>query len=225
MPIHFKVSKWSAWVQGDSRGLSVADTPPPIPAMLRRRLGTVGRAAAGLVMDTLPAQANPVVVFCSRHGDIERTLKVLHSLTCEEPVSPMDFSLSVHNAIAGILSIHNGVTAGISSISACGEELVPALLEAAAFLSADCRQVMCVHCEVPLPEIFHADEPGLAYASCYILSADEGVSLTLSHAGEEREAAPSGSLPPALQFHEFLGSAQANLAITHNGGRWTIARN
>ena len=51
-----------------------------------------------------PAEHLPTV-FASRHGEVRSTQKMLAQLVAHEPLSPVEFSHSVHNSIAGQASI------------------------------------------------------------------------------------------------------------------------
>ena len=100
--MYLVIKEWSFW------HASTDETPPsskinPLPAALRRRLNKFGRAAAGMSADKV--QGDPLIVFASRYGDAERSATILQEIAKGEDVSPMQFSLSVHNAVSGILSI------------------------------------------------------------------------------------------------------------------------
>lgn len=235
MAIEFSVSNWSGWTLPSAAGLfpaaavQVADAPDvsAIPPLLRRRLNTLGRACAAEVLRQLRAGDNLPIVYCSRHGDIERTLGVLIDLASGEPVSPMNFSLTVHNAIAGIVSIHQGISANISSIAAGEEGLVPVLFEAMGLLSEEHPAVLCILGDVPLPAIYreHCRWPDLPFAACFTLSSGQGLPLTLDFPdGRPPAAEPSPSGPQPLQFIDFLSSPRPAFAIPHNGECWTVRK-
>ncbi len=226
MAITFAVSQWSGWspanVAGDAPSGPVSRDPKPdvaaIPPMLRRRLNLLGRAAASQMLQLLPEKQDVPVVYCSRHGDIERTLTVLASVVDGEPVSPMHFSLAVHNAICGVVSIHRGMTANISAI-ASAEGLVPVLLEAAALLSPATPRVLCVLADTTLPDVYcqTGEEPGTPFAIGFMVTRDEGVTLSLSTDG----TVPKRTTSP-LSFVEFLTSPHQRLLANHNGLSWQI---
>ncbi|WP_051908668.1 beta-ketoacyl synthase chain length factor [Candidatus Odyssella acanthamoebae] len=83
---------------------------PTIPPLVRRRLTTLGQMAFRGFYSTKEranGQDLPWVV-SSRHGDYQRTQNLLTELSTQEPISPTNFSLSVHNAIAGQFAIATG---------------------------------------------------------------------------------------------------------------------
>jgi len=76
-------------------------------------------------------------VFCSRHGEIGRTLSLLRGIAADEPLSPADFTMSVHNSIGGILSIATGNRAAQSAVAAGADSFCQGLIEALAELHRD----------------------------------------------------------------------------------------
>ena len=92
---------WIAWSKGTTKPQPEPAQPAAIlPSMLRRRISTIGQMAFRASY-MLSEQRTARFVFCSRHGEFDRTLRILNSLYIGEPISPADFSLSVHNALAG----------------------------------------------------------------------------------------------------------------------------
>lgn len=234
MTINFAVTEWSGWTptllpnsNPGTRSIKHHETPDvsAIPAMLRRKLNTLGRACAAQVLDVLPASTPDIpLVYCSQHGDIQRTLSVLLELAESASVSPNNFSLAVHNAICGVLSIHAGLTGSINTIAAGQQGLVPVLLEAAGLLSPSCPQVLCVMCDVPLPDVYQTadSQPQAPFAICFLLSATAGTGLSLNQAEAEAGSAPYIT---ALNFCEFLDDQTASaMAVTHNGCSWEIVK-
>lgn len=233
MTVKFAVSEWSGWTPvqpshagADTASIKYHQTPDvsAVPAMLRRRLNSLGRACTSEVLALLPSDPDIPVVYCSQHGDIERTLAVLLELASSETVSPNNFSLAVHNAICGVLSIHAGLTGSINTIAAGQQGLVPVLLEAAGLLSSSCPLVLCVLCDVPLPEVYQSAEsqPHAPYAVCFIVSTTGGVALNLRQLGSAPD--PAEYVPP-LDFCAFLDdTAATSLTLAHNGCGWEIAK-
>ncbi|MEJ2760943.1 MAG: beta-ketoacyl synthase chain length factor [Gammaproteobacteria bacterium] len=232
MAIELAISNWSGWTPSSSVSpVRIAETPDvsSIPTLLRRRLNMLGRACATEIMRHIHDGDNLPIVFCSRHGDIERTFGILTDLARNEPVSPMNFSLSVHNAIAGVISIHLGISANISSIAALEEGLVPVLLEAVGLLDDEQNKVLCVLGDVPLPEIYRKDclWPDTPFVVCFTVSTQDGLPLCLDMEHQQFTPDSASSQQPSLEplkFVEFLASAQQSLTTPHNGGWWTIRK-
>lgn len=194
-----------------------------VPAMLRRRLNTLGRGAISQMLKLLPEDEELPMVYCSQHGDIERTLSVLLDLAKDGSVSPKNFSLAVHNAICGVLSIHSGLKGPINAIAAGEQALVPFLLEAAGTL-LDYEQVLCIMCDVPLPEVYRTEQslPQTAYAACFLLGRDKGQQIEIQVMNDNADSAPTMS---ALQLVQFLSSTDSDEAkAMHNTQAWRLRK-
>ncbi|MEX0828490.1 MAG: beta-ketoacyl synthase chain length factor [Haliea sp.] len=131
----------------------MADSPSPaaFPAMLRRRLGGLHRHAVDTV-GRLADLNKAIFVVGSRHGDYGRTVRLLESLADDDEVSPADFSLSVHNALAGLLSIamknrqsHVSIAAGPDTFNAVFMESFGLLYRHPG------TPVVVICCDEPLP--------------------------------------------------------------------------
>ena len=234
MPISFSINQWSGWIpteelDADGQSLSpcmdCSEKPDVaiIPAMLRRRLNTLGRAAAAELLKYFDVGGNIPVVYCSQHGDIERTLSVLETLAEEEPISPMHFSLAVHNAICGVLSIHTGNEANICSLAAGEQGVVPALLEAAGIIEEGAEKVLCIIADVRLPDIYYdaSSKPKLPFTVSALISranSENRFSLQLS------EPTDSFSYQCPTELVAFLDSGKSSLALHHNGNNWLLKR-
>lgn len=101
--------------------------------MMRRRLSSLSRMAlkvAGDCIGGVDAQAPARVVFASRHGELRRTTDILRDIEAGNAVSPNAFSLSVLNAMSGILGMVRRDRSAATAVSAGAETLGYALLEA-----------------------------------------------------------------------------------------------
>ena len=234
------LSGWTADADGvgaESKVIKHDPTPDvsSIPPLLRRRLNLLGRACASEVLAALPDDPTTPIVYCSQHGDIERTLRILEDLAETNSVSPKDFSLAVHNAICGVLSIHAGLIGPINTIAAGQQSLVPVLLEAIGLLSPNRPKVLCVMCDVPLPAVYRTSEsePRAPYAVCFTLGlvADEAAIGSGSQGAQtlQLQQLPGASTGrqayTALDFCSFLESAeQQSILIEHNHSSWGISK-
>lgn len=230
MATSFAISEWSGWKAmpsgnslNEQESFTISETPDVaiIPLMLRRRLNLLGRACGSEILKHLEIMP---IVYCSQHGDIERTTRILNELADDQPVSPMHFSLAVHNAICGILSIQTGLTSNISTISAGQEGLVPVLLEATGILLSGAEKVLCVICDVTLPEIYQDEQslPKIPYAISFVVSKSEGIHLALTQLPQHLDEQKIIQLPTCLI--EFLSSNKTELLINHNEATWKLAR-
>ncbi|MEQ5776991.1 beta-ketoacyl synthase chain length factor [Thalassospira sp. NFXS8] len=181
------IPKWALWQDhaeyptlmthmsnGQPTGIDKKDLARGIAPAWRRRLDLFGRASAEVLGRVLEGAStddvrNTRVVFASRHGNIERTLKLLGQIAREEIPSPADFSMSVHNALVGVASINWAITQSHSAISAGNDSFVAALTEALSQLSDDPHSpVAIVYIDLALPDVYAQNDPegtrGTAFA-------------------------------------------------------------
>lgn len=185
--------------------------------MLRRRLNPLGRVAVSVMMPMFERFGEMPIVFCSRHGDVARTLGMLEALATDEPLSPTAFSLSVHNALAGLFSIHQKCRLPITAMAAGEQELVPVLLECLGQLRSS-ENILCVFCDEPLPAFYHRDmPPSQRFAAAFVISAGEQFQLLRGPGGFTGEAEP---LPQALQFAHFLATRGDSCVFS----QWCVQR-
>ncbi len=216
--LSFSVENWS----GPNHS---ADTP--VPMLLKRRVGTVGRKALEAAWQLGPDKAGHFV-FSSRHGEFGRTFSLLRELATEHTVSPADFSLSVHNALAGLLSIASGNRNGLTAIAAGRDSFGYGLLEATALLAEQPSQpVHLVHFDEPLPDQYAdvADIDDGPIAVALSIRAPDG---THPEFEIETTAALPDTLPSrclATNVLNFLGGQERSADIRGDRMMWRLRRN
>ena len=219
--LKFAVERWCLWEpQTDtpalcsqySRGIKSSeslDKPDlaTVPAMQRRRLGTLARSVFHVLTRCTDPGAQEPAIFSSHMGEIGRTQGILDTLAADEPVSPASFSLSVHNAIAGQWSLIRGIRAPMVALAPPANSPVPALLEAAGILAED---------EYEAVNVVFYDEPYPTFYSPFMEgpAAVTALALRLVVAGaEQREGvlyfrvtrlSPFGSEPDLRDNHSAL---------------------
>src|SRR5258707_12046197 len=110
---------WRAWARATDMGTSEADASSiAVPMMLRRRSTALGQKMIASALACGETALTGRYVLASRHGEFSHALSILKSLAARELPSPAEFSMSVHNALAGLLSIHLGNTRGHTALSA-----------------------------------------------------------------------------------------------------------
>jgi beta-ketoacyl synthase-like protein len=194
--VSFAIAGWSAWAPGlDApaawRGWARAHGEPPssaradfaggaspaireLPALLARRASRGARAGLRAALDCTRGLAGPVkTVFASRHGEVARSVELLEALARGEPLSPMAFSLSVHNAAAGLFSIGRGDRAASSSVTAGRDSVPMAVLEACGVLAEGASHVLVVAHDEPVPAPFqrYVAEPSAYVGAAFLLEA------------------------------------------------------
>jgi hypothetical protein len=224
---HFRVCRWAAWAPGletqeawaawlaaPAWPLPAVDAVAPlaeVPAMTRRRIDPLGRAALQVAWWVQGAEPTGPVVFASRWGEIARSVGLLRQLSQGEPLSPTAFSLSVHNASSAVYSIARGDTANYSAVSAGPASAAAGVCEALGLLAQGEPQVLVVSVETQLPDPYQGFEshPGPLRAWAVLLEpAEQGLSLQASAIGGSDDAA---GLPPDLAALRFLAGDAAQL--------------
>lgn len=231
--IRFRMTDWAAWAPGLSEPgqwrqwahapfLPQGEAQPElsqVPAMQRRRIDPLGRCAI-TVADACrrPGDAGAPLVFVSRHGDLARSLRLLQSLQAGTGLSPTQFGLSVHNAVAAQYSQLRQERGNYTALAAGMAGIEAGLIECAGLLGSGAATVTLVACEDHVPEVYRAyqDEPSLRFGLALRLlpgTAAEGVGFSLAWTEDEAEAADAAAdapadatvpLPHALQALRFL---------------------
>lgn len=235
--VRVAVKRWNAWlpgIQGEAAcaqwaaGSVLPDTSAQpdvtaVPAMLRRRLGSVGKPVAAVAWDLVEAGCRQSLVFASRHGDQSKTLQLLAEIGAESPLSPAAFSMSVHNAIAGLLSIAKDATGPHTALSADQRLLSAAITESYGQLMAGAESVVCVVYDLPLPSDYHyADNQAFPYALALELTLQEGQGLTLM---PNPEGDSGQQEPEAVSWLRWWSKgAPGSLALQDSVGGWQWQR-
>jgi hypothetical protein len=219
---------WRAWARAPWRPEGALEAKlEAMPAMQRRRLNGLGRAAAQVAWECHTPAPDTPVVFASGYGDAQRCLHLLKEFAATEVASPTDFTFSVHNAIGAMYSISRGDGANYTSVAAGPASAAAGVVEACALLADGAREALVVCYDAPLPgEYAHfQNKPASSYAWAWRIAAAEpgqpGISLTwTADEGEE----PAAELPFGLQALRFAVSDEVRHDARAGGRRWTWSR-
>lgn len=212
--LNFAITAWQFWS---------SDTGQPdasaIPPMLRRRLSPLGRATFSVIEPLIEQHGNMPLVYVSRHGECSRTLDLLKDLANGELMSPTAFGLSVHNATAGLYSIHRGLTHSITALSGGCHNLLAGLLEALGLAQQIGDNVLCIFCDEPPPAIYHAqvDQPSQSFALALVIAPGSGWQL-------QPESAPPVTETPVPSLTRLLESSCQHLLLSSEGVPWRLRR-
>ncbi len=222
-----KRQDWEAWARGECN-IMEQGTPDVtfVAPMLRRRLSQLSRMALYVANGCLEPQQSVATVFCSRHGELHRTVELLQSIAEQELLSPMGFSLSVPNTGSGLYSISRKDTSVSTVLSAGIDSFEQSFLEAAAVIkNEEEKKVLLVCCDMPLPSIFSRfkDKTECLYGLAILLSGTgSGDKFNLSFSGNNGNAVTSGMRP--LLFLKYLLSSNKYLAMHSNRLSWQFKR-
>lgn len=173
---------WQQWLQAgepvmaDAEAAAVAFVEP----MLRRRLSPLSRVALHCAHAALAGERASQLIFASRHGELGTTVNLLRQLAQAEPLSPMGFSLSVHNTAAGLYGIAAADASPATAIAAGRDTLVATLLEASALLAAGAGPVLVCYVEQDLPAVYQTWQEPEASLLGLALLIEEGPGTPLS---------------------------------------------
>jgi hypothetical protein len=177
----FRIEQWRAWAPGldsdeawrawahDPVKVTDGDEQPScdfLPAMQRRRLSRLARMTLHVAWPLCGEDEQLPLVFASRHGETPRTFALLSEVADGQPLSPTQFGLSVHNAIAGQWSILRGQRGESVAIAGEADTFEHAMVEAAALLGEGAPAVLVVMAEERPPPAYDGwiDDVPFSYA-------------------------------------------------------------
>lgn len=123
-----------------------------LPLMQRRRLNFLSKIFFHVVNVCNPTSQELPIVFGSRFGELPRTMKILQSLGANEPISPTDFSHSVHNTPVALYSIFSKNQQPVTAIAGGEDSFMGTLMEAEAQFKSTQKDVLFVYAEDKLPD-------------------------------------------------------------------------
>lgn len=236
MPGISTLQDWEEWRQGGKSPVTGADPDvKEIPPMLRRRLSPLGKMAVAVAWPLLRAKPAMPSLFCSRHGELERTASMLQELAAGQALSPTHFSLSVHNAIGGVFSIARGDRSAISALAVSDEGFSDALLEARLIAAEqETREALFLIYDAPPPSVYEefGHGPQWPYALALVVGPPDSEathSFSLDREGgnsiiRDTLQAPVQE-PQALTFVRFLlDQGGGELRLPSRGDCWHYSR-
>ncbi|MDB5776047.1 MAG: beta-ketoacyl synthase, N-terminal domain protein [Herbaspirillum sp.] len=218
---------WRAWADADADFAGAGEPPlPAMPPMLRRRASPAGKLALQAAYDALGERSDIPAIFCSRHGECGRAADLLADLAQGLPMSPASFSLSVHNAAAGLFSIARRDHANSLALAAGHSTVEHAAIEACGLLADGAPAVLLVAADGPLPAMYRemADCKEQSFGWAWLLQApaDDAISLRWSRADDTD--ADIGADPAGLQILRFFLRGDTVLRRTADRRQWTWGR-
>jgi hypothetical protein len=220
-----------AWLAWANHGFRIgAGSEPPVramPAMQRRRAGLLGKMALEVAYQCLGDRTGVPTVFCSRHGEVSRSVELLAELANGEPLSPAAFSLSVHNATGGLFSIARGDRAGNIALSARDSTIEHGIIEACGLLADGEAAVLLVAYDCPLPALYaefqDCDEQPYAWAWLIEPPRHDVISLGWSTTAESPTPAVDQT-PAGLDILRFLLRGDRTLQRRCGNRLWQWSR-
>ncbi|MDH2068605.1 beta-ketoacyl synthase chain length factor [Pantoea sp. GD03673] len=219
---------WQDWAQ---QGTAITPTeamakPQFLPMMTARRLSGGSRAAVECGLAMLARQRADAIVFTSRHGELERNLRILNTLAAQQSMSPTDFAMSVHNSAVGSLTIAAKAPLVSTSIAAGIDSFQQGLIEVSALHQGGYQQVLLVDFDGIVPDYYlpWLSDQGVnfPYAVALLLRAGEELHCTGRTGGEGRAVAP---LPQSLHFLQQWLAESPTFSLPGERLTWHWERN
>jgi len=236
--ITFNISQWRAWAPGlettddwqqwsnGQAAVASMDAVPDVsflPAMQRRRLSRLARMAFSVGWPLAEGREKLPLVFVSRHGETPRTFDILSELAADQPLSPTQFSLSVHNAIIGLWSIMRAETSEMTALAAAGDGLEHGVIEAGALLAEGAPAVLLIVTEEQPPEAYAewVNDVPFPYAVGLLLTPGTDWQLSL---GTGDGSLPAAGTPHALKLLRTLLSGETCCQHSWKNRLWNWRR-
>ncbi len=198
--------------------------PQHLPMITARRLNSGSRLAADCGLALLQRQAIDAVLFTSRHGELERNYRILQALATQQPVSPTDFALSVHNAAVGNLTIVAKQPLVSASLAAGQDSFQQGLLEVLCLLQAGYKRVLMVDFDGRLPDFYHPILPPEVTPWPFALGLVFQAGRRL-HCQHQPNAQPTlRRLPQSLQFLQGWLSQAPTFPVQGEASQWLWSR-
>ena len=233
----FVLSRWNAWVPGinsrddrlkgsDGGAAFLQDqavAPDSVPKILQRRLSPLAKAVFTATDKCIVVGEQIPAVFSSANGEICKSLAMLKAIQAGGDVSPATFSLSVHNAIAGLFSMVYANQQEITVIAPGQEGIAPAFIEGLGLLQAGADAVLLVLYDEPVADFYPVSPFNLGADYSYALAlkialTGEGLPMRLS-----RSSAAGDDGEHHLQlsaFIRFLLAGDKSLRLGKRGHSW-----
>ena len=230
--LDFVLQSWSVWPpsylsDGQDLGKMQDKLLAFVPNNLKRRLSPLAKTVFCAVSQCDNIDCCIPVVFSSTHGELGKSLEMIKLLEAGEEISPTTFSLSVHNAIAGLFSIVYGNTSEVTVLAPGEDGMASAFLEAAGMLQEGASKVLIVFYDEPLPDFYPAEPFQLSAESssavALIISKDKvGTALQFSR-GEM--CGYDGEQPVQLPLLiQFLSSLDTQCQIKTPKQSWHLRK-
>ena len=240
MSLAFNIERCAAWLPGvetpqdftawakNTKKIDIENAVMPalkqVPAMQRRRLSPFAKITLATTLDVCAELASEQIdtVFSSRHGDLQRTALLIENVAEQEGLSPTQFGLSVHNAVAGLYSIFTKNKAPMTAVAAGEQSFITGLIDAACKLKANnLERILYVYSDYDIPEYYkpYVQSGECACSIALLLSATAGTVCELIQT--EQVSEDDCYQPLAFLASYFGDSTECKL----NSGRsiWTLS--
>jgi hypothetical protein len=226
---NFVLTRWNAWIPEINRvdGLENLSVASPsvnvIPKMLHRRFGPLAKAVfdaadfCAIIGEQIPC------VFSSANGELAKSLAMLQTIQAQDELSPTAFSLSVHNAIAGLFSMVYQNYCESTVIASGQDGIAPAFIEALGILQEGAAEVLLILYDEPVADFyplapFNCDVNFPCVVVLRLALAGQGLPMQFYRSSQVRD--DGEHLVQLVTFLKFLYSKQLSLCLGRQGISW-----
>lgn len=191
----------NAWRSGVFDGAVEKPVGEPLGRVHRRRAGPLGRAIADVAAQAMgtvdPGLGSVATVVGSSIGEAATLVSLLDQMwRGSEPMSPADFTVSVHNVSSGVLSIATGNRGFTTSIAADHDTPAAALYEGLGLVLTGSGPVLVLCADEGAPEaLLTGDEAWTIAAAGVLLGSPDSAAPSLGRL----HLLPAGSSGPSLE--------------------------
>ena len=194
----------------------------------RRRAGTLARALADASAEAMEAAevdpASVKTITGSAIGEGQTMIGLLEQMWTEEPMSPAAFTVSVHNAASGLISISNQNRGFVTSIAADYDTPAAALFEGIGLVLSEGEPVTIACADEDLPiSLVSETEPWQTLAAAVVLvplEADLPKRARLTLATGATEMLEPASIPDELARNPQAGLLDLVDAVLRGESGW-----
>ena len=190
---------WHLWAESGQRS-GTTELSYDLPSNMLRRMSLVSKLAVQTALKLVSKHESAFIVFASRHGELQRTYKLLNEILAGEGASPIAFSQSVHNTASGLFTIASGLKVPVSSLAACHDTFQQGLVEAFVRLNEmrEEQKLLFICFDDIVPDVYkpYAPEEPFPYALGLILEQGQECNISSIERSEDKFE----EIPQALAF-------------------------
>ena len=163
-----------SWVDGIADAEALKPVGHALDRVNRRRAGQLGRALADVTAEAIAMAkvdgGTVATIVGSAIGEAATMIGLLDQMwRHQQPMSPADFTVSVHNAASGLISIANKNRGMTTSIAADENTPAAALMEAIGLVVTTDQPVLLACADEPAPENLAGQAPPWAMLASAIV--------------------------------------------------------
>ncbi|MGR9052379.1 MAG: beta-ketoacyl synthase chain length factor [Gammaproteobacteria bacterium] len=227
----FVVVKWAVWpplqVDAERERVEQERLLAVVPKMLKRRLSALARTVFCAANQCIDGNDRLPAVFSSTHGELAKSFAMMEMIEAGEEISPTAFSLSVHNAVAGLFSMAWRNTLQTTVVAPGQDGMAPAFIEALGVLTEGVREVLVVFYDEPIVPFYPTEPYRLATdqrcaLALRLAATGPGLSINMAPSPQTGDDGEQSWQLPA--FVRFLNESDASLLLKNPKQSWRFEK-